>query len=190
MKKSKIVVAITGASGSIYARLLLKELQKKSDYIENCAIVLSQNAAEVWKYELGTNPLDEITLPIFQSNDFSAPFASGSAGYDIMIVCPCSMGTIGRIANGISDSLITRAADVMLKERKRLILVARETPLNVIQIKNMLTVTEAGAIVCPATPSFYNHPQTVEDVALTVVHRILSLIDFPSDMKAWGENDK
>jgi len=118
-------VAVTGASGAIYARLLLRELQKRADVLENCAIVFSQNATDVWTFELGTNPLDEITFPLYESNDFMAPFASGSAGYDTMIVCPCSMGTLGRIASGISDSLITRAADVMLKERKKLVLVVK-----------------------------------------------------------------
>lgn len=187
MQKRKIVLAVTGASGAIYARLLLRELQKRADVLENCAIVFSQNATDVWTFELGTNPLDEITFPLYESNDFMAPFASGSAGFDTMIVCPCSMGTLGRIASGISDSLITRAADVMLKERKKLVLVVRETPYNLIHLNNMKTVVEAGAIICPATPSFYNKPETIEELALTVVHRVLSLIDFPNDMKAWGD---
>ena len=186
MGKKKIVVAITGASGALYARILLQELQKKQELIDQCAVVFSKNATDVWTYELGTNPLDEISFPLFDSNDFMAPFASGSAGYDTMIVCPCSMGTLGRIATGISDSLITRAADVMLKERKKLLLVVRETPYNLIHLKNMQMATEAGAIICPATPSFYNKPQTVDDLVLTVIYRVLSLIDLPSDMKQWG----
>lgn len=188
MDKRKIVIAITGASGAIYARLLLEELQRKMEFIEQCAVVFSTNATEVWEYELGTNPVDDITYPIYGVNDFMAPFASGSAGYDTMVVCPCSMGTLGRIATGISDSLITRAADVILKERKKLVMVVRETPYNSIHLRNMQLVTEAGAIICPATPSFYNKPQTIDELAMTVVHRIISLIDLPSDMKKWGEN--
>lgn len=187
MKKKKIVIAVTGASGAIYARLLLRELQNKKEYIDQCAVVFSQNATEVWTYELGTNPKDEIAFPIYESNDFMAPFASGSAGYDALVVCPCSMGTLGRIASGISDSLITRAADVLLKEQKKLVLVVRETPYNLIHVKNMQSIIEAGGIICPATPSFYNKPQSIEELVLTVVHRVISLIDLPSDMKKWGE---
>ena len=115
-----------------------------------------------------------------------APFASGSGGFDAMVICPCSMGTMGRIATGISDSLITRSADVMLKERKNLVLVTRETPLNLIHINNMQTLTQAGAIIFPASPSFYHKPQTIEEAVLTVTKRVLSLIDVPTNFKKWG----
>ena len=117
-----------------------------------------------------------------------APFASGSAKFDTMVIVPCSMGTLGRIAGGISDDLISRAADVILKERRKLILVARDTPLNLIQIRNMQTVTEAGGIICPAIPSFYSKPKTIEELAMTVVSRIIDLIGLENDTYRWGES--
>ena len=116
-----------------------------------------------------------------------APFASGSARYDTMIVCPCSMGLMARIAMGISNDLITRAADVVLKERRRLIVVPRETPLSLIHINNMKAITEAGGIICPAVPSFYSQPQTIEAVVATVVDRVLDLADFDVKSYRWGE---
>ena len=109
--------------------------------------------------------------------------------YDTMIICPASMGTVGRIANGTSDDLIARAADVILKERRRLIIVPRETPYNLIHIKNMKTLTLAGAIICPATPSFYSKPQTIDDLVMTVVDRIIDLAGFDNDTFRWMEND-
>jgi len=111
----------------------------------------------------------------FTHQDFNAPFASGSGQYQTMIIVPCSMGTLGRIASGVSEDLITRAADVILKERRKLICVARETPYNLIHIRNMETITLAGGIICPATPSFYSKPKTIEEVASTVVDRVIDL---------------
>lgn len=125
-------------------------------------------------------------MQVYGPTDFNAPFASGSARYDTMIICPCSMGTLGRIASGISNDLMTRAADVILKERRKLIMVTRETPLNLIQLRNMVTVTEAGAIVCPATPSFYGRPEGMEEVVATVVDRVLDLAGLPIDTFRWG----
>jgi len=116
-----------------------------------------------------------------------APFASGSANFKTMIVCPCSMGTLGRISSGISNDLTTRAADVILKERRKLILVARETPLSLIHINNMKTITESGGIICPATPSFYSNPTSFEDLASTVVDRVLTLSGFEHNSFSWGE---
>jgi flavin prenyltransferase len=113
--------------------------------------------------------------------------ASGSAGYDTMIVCPCTVGTLGRIANGTSDNLIIRSADVMLKERKKLILVTRETPYNLIHILNMRKVVKAGAIICPANPSFYSKPLNIEELTGTVVDKILLLADFATDGFKWGK---
>lgn len=182
----KLVTAITGASGSIYAKLLLREL-KKAKEIEQLGIIFSTNAKEVWKYELDEEIPDFSPFKVYDKNDFFAPFASGSAGYDAMIICPCSMGTLSRIASGTSNDLITRAADVMLKERKKLILVPRETPLNLIHINNMKTLTETGAVICPAVPSFYSKPQNIEKLALTVVHRILSLTGINTNSYRWGE---
>ena len=150
--QQKIVIAITGASGAIYGLQLLKALDKIKDQLGEAGLVMSKNAEEIWHYELDEIMPDFSFYKQYRTNDFYAPFASGSAGYNTMIICPCSMGTLGRIANGVSDDLITRAADVMLKERKKLILVPRETPYNLIHINNMKLLTEAGAIICPATP--------------------------------------
>src|SRR5690606_30757191 len=171
--KRKVIVAITGASGSIYAKLLLQKLTTLGNQLEEVSIIMSDNAKDVWQQELGNSSYQEIPFRFFAKNDFFAPFASGSAQYDTMVIVPCSMGTLARIASGVSNDLTTRAADVILKERRKLILVARETPLSLIHINNFKSVTEAGAIVCPATPSFYSNPKTVEDLALTVVDRII-----------------
>ena len=188
MSKRKIVVAITGASGSIYAKVLLDKLALiDTDQIADVGVVMSDNAKDVWKYELGDDSYKNYDFQFFSKTDFMAPFASGSAQYDSMIVCPCSMGTLARIATGTSSDLTTRAADVILKERRKLILVTRETPLNLIQINNMATVTQAGGIICPASPSFYSLPKSLEDVAATVVDRVMSLIDLKIDTYRWGE---
>jgi 4-hydroxy-3-polyprenylbenzoate decarboxylase len=188
MSKRKIVVAITGASGSIYAKVLLDKLTSiGADQIADVGVVMSDNAKDVWRYELGDDTYENFDFSFYSKNDFMAPFASGSAQYDSMIVCPCSMGTLARIATGTSSDLTTRAADVMLKERRKLILVTRETPLNLIHINNMTAVTQAGGIICPASPSFYSLPRSMEDVAATVVDRVLSLIDLKIDTYRWGD---
>ncbi|WP_291402425.1 UbiX family flavin prenyltransferase [Daejeonella sp.] len=187
MNKRKIAIAITGASGSIYAKVLLDKLSALSDQIADLALVMSDNAKDVWKHELGNSSFNDYGYRFYAKRDFNAPFASGSAGYDTLIVCPCSMGTLGRIAGGISDELISRAADVILKERRKLILVVRESPYNLIHINNMKTLTEAGGIICPATPSFYSLPKTIEEVAATVVNRVIDLAGFNHDSYRWGE---
>ena len=150
---------------------------------------MSENAKFVWREELRNEGYKNFSFKIFGKQDFTAPFASGSANYSTLIVCPCSMGTMGRIASGVSDDLITRTADVMLKERRRLILVARETPYNLIHINNMKIITEAGGIICPATPSFYSKPETFEELAATVVDRVLILSGLKIDSFRWGENN-
>jgi 4-hydroxy-3-polyprenylbenzoate decarboxylase len=183
-KKRKIIIAITGASGSIYAKLILDFLSKVNNL--EIGVLLSDNAKTIWKSELGNKDYSNYSFTFYDKNDFNAPFASGSAKYDTMVVIPCSMGTLGRIANGISNDLLTRAADVILKERRKLILVARETPLSLIHINNMKLVTEAGGIICPATPSFYSQPKTIEDVAKTVVDRVLDLMDIENETYRWG----
>jgi 4-hydroxy-3-polyprenylbenzoate decarboxylase len=183
MQNSKIAVAITGASGAIYARRLLHRLTHANAEVH---LVWSGNAKTVWEHELGASDWDSFPFKVWDKDDFFAPFASGSAGFSTLIICPCSMGTLGRIAAGISNDLITRAADVMLKERRKLICVVREAPYSLIHIRNMATVTEAGGIICPATPSFYSKPQTLEDVADTVIHRVLQLSDIPTDGYRWG----
>ncbi len=185
MEKRKIVIAITGASGAIYAELLLKFLSKQENI--EVGVIMSDNAKTVWQHELNNENYSQFPFTFYHKNDFNAPFASGSAKYDTMIVIPCSMGTLGRIANGISNDLLTRAADVILKERRKLVLVARETPYNLIHINNMKAVTEAGGIICPATPSFYSQPTTIEAVAKTVVDRVIDLIGLDSKSYRWGE---
>ena len=182
----KIVVAITGASGSIYAKLLLTKLLQMKEHIAELSLVITENAKEVWKTELDNDDYKNLEIKQFSKNDFTAPFASGSGQYNTMIIIPCSMGTLGRIATGISNDLITRAADVILKEKRKLICVARETPYNLIHIKNMETITLAGGIICPATPSFYSKPATVEDVAATVVDRVIDLAGLPLQTFRWG----
>ncbi len=188
MMKKKVVVAITVASGSIYAKVLLDKLALLKDQIEEVGIVMSDNAKDVWRFELQDKGYQNYPFKFYAKDDFMAPFASGSANFDTMIICPCSMGTLARIANGISSDLTTRAADVMLKERRRLILVTRETPLNLIHIQNMSTITQAGAIVCPASPSFYSQPATMEEMAATVVDRILDLAGLQVKSYRWGES--
>lgn len=186
--KHKIVVAVSGASGSIYAKVLFDKLQMLMPQIEALDVVFSKNALEVWKHELGDESYTNYPFRRFEKHDFSAPFASGSARYDTLIICPCSMGTLGRIAAGISDDLVTRAADVMLKERRKLILVTRETPLNLIHINNMKTVTEAGGIICPATPSFYAKPKTLEEMASSVIDRVIDLSGLEQPSYRWGQS--
>jgi len=183
----KIVVAITGASGSVYARLLLTKLQQMKEHYSSLALVMTENAKQVWQTELGNDDYKETGVQIYSTRDFTAPFASGSGQFGCMIIIPCSMGTIGRIASGVSNDLITRAADVILKERRKLICVARETPYNLMHIRNMETITLAGGIICPATPSFYSNPKTIEDVAGTVVDRVLDLAGLPVNSFRWGK---
>ena len=187
IKKHKVVVAITGASGSIYAKVLLKKLEELKEQIEDVGIVMSDNAKDVWKHEIGDAKYESTPFKFYDKSNFYAPFASGSAKYETMIICPCSMGTLGRIASGISGDLTTRAADVILKERRKLILVTRDTPLNLIHINNMKTVTEAGGIICPASPSFYSQPKNFEQLAATVIDRVLDLAGFDLDTFRWGE---
>ncbi len=201
MNKRKIILAVTGASGAIYAKLLLNKLlnaesrrseaesrtegRESSKQGAEIAVIFSDNAREIWEYELGSGFEVPEGVTLFKNNDFYAPFASGSSDWDTMIICPASMGIIGRIAGGISNDLITRAADVMLKERRRMIVVPRETPYSLIHINNIKVITEAGGIVCPATPSFYHKPLTIEDLALTVVERILDLAGIEGERKRW-----
>lgn len=182
----KIVIAITGASGSIYAKQLLDKLSAIKSQWQTLAMVITDNAKTVWKTELGNENYNNYPIDIYSKNDFNAPFASGSGKYDTMIIVPCSMGTLGRIATGVSNDLITRAADVILKERRKLICVIRDTPYNLIHIRNMEAVTVAGGIICPATPSFYSIPKTIDDVAATVTDRILDLCGFEVKTYRWG----
>jgi len=182
----KIVVAVTGASGAIYAKVLINKLLQLGDQIDELSLLMTSNAKEVWQTELMDDSYKNLPLKYYTQQDFHAPFASGSGQYNTMIIIPCSMGTLGRIASGISNDLITRAADVILKERRKLICVARETPYNLIHIKNMEAITLAGGVICPATPSFYSRPSTIEEVAATVVDRVIDLAGLPIKTYRWG----
>ncbi len=189
MRKKKIAVAVGGASGSLYAKVLLDKISDLSDQLEEVGMVMSDNARLTWELELGEKSFEKYSFKIYDKMDFFAPFASGSAGYDALIVCPCSMGVLGRIASGISNDLTTRAADVMLKERRKLILMIRETPYNLIHIKNMMTVTEAGGIICPASPSFYSRPDNFETLAATVVDRAIELAGLKIKTYRWPKEE-
>jgi 4-hydroxy-3-polyprenylbenzoate decarboxylase len=182
----KLVIAGTGASGAIYLQRLLQKIDAAAHEVH---LILSGFARQVIRDEI-----DELQIPagVHQHGDKSmnAPFASGSARFDAMVICPCSMGTLGRIAAGTSDSAIIRAADVFLKERRKLILVPRETPWNLIHARNVCALLEAGAMVMPASPGFYSRPTTVEAVADTIVDRILDQLDLPvAGTFRWGESE-
>lgn len=170
----------------IYARLLLRELKKYLSQTGKVSVIISRNAESVWRLELDE---DYTPYPDFNSysiDDFMSPPASGSGDYSSMVICPCTMGTLGRIAAGTSDNLLIRAADVMLKEKRRLILVPRESPYNLIHITNMKTLAEAGAIILPASPSFYSKPGNPEEIAMTITERILTLLGIDCDPYHWG----
>jgi flavin prenyltransferase len=186
----KLVVAVGGASGSIYARRLLDALVPLASGPQaiEVGLVFTQSGNEVWAHELGEIPA--YPFKRYGLRDFRAPFASGSAGWDAMVVVPCSTGGLARIAHGISDDLVGRAADVMMKERRKLVLVVRETPLSAIHLENMLAVTRAGAVVLPAAPSFYSRPATIEAVLDTVIGRVLDQLGLPNGlMPRWGAED-
>ncbi len=187
-KSGKIVLAITGASGSIYAKMLLEKLQRLTSPPEEIAVIFSETAREIWEAEIGRKFSPKPPAKEYDNKTYIAPFASGSSQYETMIICPASMGTTGRIANGTSDDLIARTADVMLKERRKLIVVPRETPYSLIHINNMKKLTLAGAIICPATPSFYSNPKTIDDLVMTVVDRIIDLAGFENNGFRWMKN--
>jgi len=185
--KQKIIIAVTGASGAIYTKVLFDKIMQLKTQIDEVAVLMSDNAKLVWDIELENANYKNYPFNFYTKMDFMAPFASGSSNYKTMIICPCSMGTMGRIATGISNDLTTRSADVILKERRKLIIVARETPYNLIHINNMKKITEAGGIICPATPSFYSKPKTIEEIAGTVVDRVLKLSGFKKKSFSWGD---
>lgn len=181
----KVIVAVTAASGTIYARQLLEELIQSPE-VEQVALIESAHAPEVAAWEGVTLPHHPKIVRMENHNLFASA-ASGSARWEAMVVCPASVGTAGRIAGGISQTLIERAADVMLKERRRLILVLRETPLSLIHLRNLTTLTEAGAIILPAAPSFYAHPTTIEALCHSVTERVCSLLGLEGKRYEWGE---
>ncbi len=181
----KVVVAITAASGAIYARQLLTALIA-SDEVERVALIYSANARAVVAHE-GEQMPSSPKVEEYDNADMFASTASGSARWDAMVVVPSSVGTIGRVASGVSQTLIERTADVMLKERRRLIFVVRETPYSLIHLRNMTTLTEAGAVILPATPSFYSHPATIEEVCQTVTERVVAMLGIEGERYEWGK---
>lgn len=185
----KIVVAISGSSGSIYAKLLLDKIKLLRNQFKEVAIVMSENAKYNWNIELEKDTYLNYPFTYYDKFDFNAPFTSGSAKYDAMILCPCSAGMMARVAHGISNDIISRTADVMLKERRKLIIVLRETPLNLIQINNMKIITEAGGIILPASPSFYSKANDIESLCMTVVDRLFDLIHIDHKTFRWNEKD-
>ncbi len=173
----KLILAITGASGSIYAKRIIDLLEKNKSVlkIKDIAVIFSQTGIKVWNHEINNYKINQIPFKIYDNNNYFTPFASGSSNYDIMIICPATMGTIGKIANTIADNLIVRTADVILKENKKLIVVPREMPYNLIHIENMRKIILAGAKICPASPSFYAKPKNYNQLIDTVVQKIFKL---------------
>jgi len=195
MSTGRLVVGISGASGAIYAQRFLRQAAR---HYQEIYLILSEQAAQVAQTELGVSlnkkdfhtmswlGADYSQIKLLDDRNYFTPPASGSFRHDGMVIVPCSMGTVGRIANGISDDLMTRAADVCLKEKRRLVVVPREMPWNVIMLRNLTTLAEAGAIVLPASPAWYHKPQTLEDLADTVVARILQALGLEQGlMKEW-----
>jgi flavin prenyltransferase len=185
----RLVLGVSGASGAPYAERLVRVLLHSDfGFPLDVALVLSRTAETVWSHECGGSPRD-LGLPVYEGRDYAAPFASGSSAADAMAVVPASMSCIARIAHGISDDLLTRAADVMLKERRPLVLVPRETPYSSIHLENMLSATRAGAVVVPASPSFYGRPATLEDAMDTVLARVLDHLGLPNALaRRWGQD--
>ncbi|HXZ97751.1 MAG TPA: UbiX family flavin prenyltransferase [Candidatus Acidoferrum sp.] len=182
------VVAVTGASGSIYARRLLEELKRSG---HETLLLISDEAKNVMKQENeDLHRFEELATRTFSEHELDSPASSGSVKTGGMIVIPCSMKTVSSIAHGLSGNAITRAADVTLKERRTLILVPRETPLSTIQLRNLLRVAEAGAIVLPAMPAFYSKPKSIDDMVNFIVGRVLDLLSVPHNLfRRWGEID-
>jgi flavin prenyltransferase len=184
----KLVLGISGASGAPYAKRLLMQLRAPELAARvSVELVLSRTAAQVWALECGGHPRD-LDLPTYEGRDYAAPFASGSAARDAMLILPASMSCIARIAHGVSDDLLTRAADVALKERRKLVVVPREAPYSSIHLENMLAITRAGALVLPASPSFYSQPTTLDAVLDTVIARVFDHLGIAHSLgKRWGE---
>lgn len=183
----KIILAVTGASGAIYARKVAVRLLSLPE-VGRIALIYSANGRTVMEFEGERLPSDDSRIKVFDNGDMFAPPASGSAGYDAMVIAPCSVGSAGRIAAGISSSLIERAADVMLKERRPLVLVVREAPLSTLHLRNLAALAECGATILPASPSFYSHPADVEELCDTVAARAVELLGFPGSGFRWGED--
>jgi 4-hydroxy-3-polyprenylbenzoate decarboxylase len=187
--RRKIVLGITGASGAPYAKRCLSWLSSLEANGEvEIGVCASPTASQVWALECGGDLRAEVGARLWGAADYTAPFASGSAGWHAMVVVPCSMGTVARIAHGISDSLLTRAADVMLKERRTLVVVPRESPLSLVHLENLTALARAGALVLPAMPSFYKNPASVDEMLDTVVSRVMDHLGVPAPFaRRWGD---
>ncbi len=184
----EVVVGISGASGVIYGITLLQVLK---EYVTH--LIITQSAQKIIELETNfmTKEIEELADYVYGPNDFTAPIASGSFRFDAMVVIPCSMGTLAAIASGTSDTLIARSADVCLKEQRKLILVTRETPLNLVQLKNMVSAVEAGAIVLPACPAYYSRPENIEELVDVLVGRVLDQLNLENNLfRRWGEMRK
>jgi 4-hydroxy-3-polyprenylbenzoate decarboxylase len=184
----EIVVGISGASGVGYGIRLLEILKEKGI---TTSVVMSDSARKILEIETELLPeeVESLASRVYAPGDFTAPIASGSHMFHAMVVIPCSMGTLAGIAAGTSDTLITRTADICLKERRKLILVTRETPLSLVHLKNMVSATVAGAIVLPACPAFYTRPKTVQDIEDVLVGRVLDLMGIEHRLSSrWGGN--
>lgn len=185
----RIVIGISGASGAPYAKRLLEVLTSEplGDHVAP-AIVLSSTAEEVYRHECGGDPR-VFGLPVYEGRDYRAPFASGSSAPDAMVIIPASMSSVAKVAHGISDNLLTRAADVVIKERKKLIMVPRETPCSEVHLTNLLALARAGVVVLPASPSFYERPTTVVQLLDTVIGRVCDHLGLPHQLtRRWGED--
>jgi len=177
----KLVVGIGGASGSPYAKRLLDFLAREGPAAGvSVDLVFTTTGRQIWAHEIGAPP--DYPFKVWKNQDLTAPFASGSSRYDAMAVVPCSAAGLARIAYGVSTDLLGRAADVMLKERKRLVLLLRETPISLLHARAITQVVEAGAFVMPATPSFYSQPRTIDELVDTVVARVLDRLGIPNEM--------
>ncbi|MES2257688.1 MAG: UbiX family flavin prenyltransferase [Pseudomonadota bacterium] len=186
--KKRLVIAITGASGAVYGIRMLQVLSQLDDWESHLVMSASGALTATHELDMRKSEIEELADVVHNVRDIGASIASGSFLCDGMIIAPCSMRTLAAVAHGLADNLVTRAADVMLKERRRLVLLARETPLNLAHLRNMTAVTELGAIVCPPVPAFYNRPQTIEDIVAHTVGRTLDLFDVPHAglVQRWG----
>jgi len=183
----RLIVAITGASGVVYGKRLLEVLREKD--VET-HLIISKAAEKVIKHELkmAKEHMEKLADHFYDSDDWSAPIVSGSFKTDGMIIIPCSMKTLAGIAHGYSDNLVSRAADVTLKEKRKLILVPRETPLNVVHLRNMTALAELGVMIVPAMPAYYNKPEDIDDLVNFVVGRVLDLLGIEHTLyKSWRE---
>jgi len=183
-----LLIAITGASGSIYAQRLIEKISENRHLFGKVALIFSQTAIKVWQYEIEDLSIEKIDFTIYDNENYFVPPASGTSDFDAMVVCPCSMATMSKIANSIADNLLTRAADVMLKENRKLIIVPREMPINLMHVENMKKIILAGGLICPAMPSFYSKPKTIEQLVDTVIQKVFQLLNVEIKFYEWMKN--